>query len=255
VATADLKLGVSNLLGIVAPGSLLLAGLVVVGIGVEEYFGFRGYRTILSALANKDFLFTSVGLLVAYLLGSSIRLFANDAAEIFSGLYLRGIRRSRGGFSAQRFPYPVTTEWISEHIGPHVVEYLRSQNAAFAAEKNKHFYNYCKMMIRSQSPARADYLEAIESYVRFLAGAFVSSALTGLLCLPLAVAFYVHRRFELSLAYGLVSATMFIVIISVLERFRHQHAREVIHTWLSYYECSSSDCTSRSQLNGKYDAD
>src|SRR6266403_3541761 len=101
---SDLKLGISNLLGIVAPGSLLLAGLVVVGIGVEEYSGFRGYRTLLGALTNKDFLFTTVGLLVAYLLGSSIRLFANDVAEISSGLYLRGIRRNHNPVSSQRFP-------------------------------------------------------------------------------------------------------------------------------------------------------
>jgi hypothetical protein len=236
---SNLKLGISNILGIVAPGSLFLAGLLVVYVGVEESCGFHGYEHILRALIEKDFLFTSAGLLIAYLLGSSIRLFANDAAEIASGLYLRGIRGKRNSISAQRFPYPVVTEWIATNIGSHVVDYLRSQSPLFTTEGNKHFYNYCKMIVRSKSLRRAEYLETIESYVRFLAGAFVSSSMTGILCLPLAATFYIQHRLELALAYGMISATMLIVIISVLERFRHQHIREVIHTWLAYYECSS----------------
>jgi hypothetical protein len=239
MAAMDLKLGISNVLGIVAPGSLLLGGLTVAAVGLEEYFGFQGYRSIMNALTGKEILFTTCGLLIAYLFGSSIRLFANDAAEVSSGWYLRIIRRNRSPLAIQRFPYPFTNDWLETNIGPHVTQYLRSQSPTFGSERTKHFFNYCKMIVRARAPERADYLETIESYVRFLAGALVSSSLTTLLCLPLAVAFFLRRRYEIGFAYGFISLTMLIVVISVLERFRHQHCREVVHTWLAYYECSA----------------
>jgi hypothetical protein len=238
IANMDLKLGVSNILGIIAPGSLLVVGLTVTAVGVEEYWGFHGYRAILTAVTGKEIIFTTGGLLIAYLFGSSVRLFANDVAEISSGWYLRIVRRNHSPIATQRFPYPFVTEWIDTDIGPQVTAFLRSQSPTFGAERTKHFFNYCKMIVRARAPERADYLETIESYVRFLAGALVSSTLTACLCLPLSIAFLVGRRFEIGSAYCMISLTMLIVIVSVLERFRYQHSREVINTWLAYYECA-----------------
>lgn len=245
MADTDLKIGLSNVLGVVAPGGLLLAGLTLAGIGIEELFDHHGYRAVLSAVGGKEFLSTTAGLLAAYLLGSAIRLFANDLAEVCSGRYLRHLRGNSSALATQRFPYPIVLDWITADVGTHVFDYLKSKSPTFNREGNKHFFNYCKMIIRDSSPERANYLESIEAFVRFLAGAFVSSTLTFSVSLPLAVAFIARKRFELGLAYGLISLTMLIVIFSVMERFRFQHTREVALTWLAFYDSSTQLQSSR----------
>lgn len=235
------KFGLINILGIIAPGALLVAGLMLSTVGVFEFYHMTNYRPLLKIMGESQFVTIVLFLLASYLLGSTIRLLANDVTEIVSGWYLRKLRRRHSEIATQRFPYPIVSSWIAQNVDPKIVDRLRAANKDFDKERNKAFYNYCKMQIHSTSNARAVYCERIESYVRFLAGSFISSLITLSLTAVLCLLFCCSGRWDRAFGFGSVFFGMLMVCVVILERFRSQHTREVFYTWIAFYECSKSN--------------
>jgi hypothetical protein len=233
-----LKLGLATILGIIAPGSLVCFAISLGIIGTLEYHHLVGYRRLLAGLFESQILLTVLLLLLSFLLGSSIRLFANDVVEVLSGCYLRWIRRKKTRITGERFPYPVVAEWIRDKIDPKIEQYLSSKNSKFAEQGNKDFYNYCKMYVQAHSPARAALCEQIEAYVRFLAGSFISSLLTFAVSSTFSLLFWFSGRLAMAYSFFGLAISMMLVMVAILERFRHQHTREVIHTWVAFYDVS-----------------
>jgi cytochrome c biogenesis protein CcdA len=201
-----------------------------------EAQGNTTYRPVLVAAANAQFVTSTVLLLLAYLFGATVRLFANDLAEVASRRYLKIMRRGSTAMASERFPYPYIAERIRDNINPRITEFLAAENPSFAVEGNKDFYNYCKSYVRTHSPARADACEQIEGYVRFLAGAYCGATCVLVSCSVLAAVFVAAGRVSASIPLVAVAIAMLLVIMGILARFRQQHGREVMHTWIAYYD-------------------
>jgi len=235
------KFGLVNLLGIIGPGAMFLGGIILGMVGFLEFYGMVGYRAALQKIVESEFLTTVIFLIISYHLGSAIRLFANDITEVASSFYSRRIRRKRADQFKERFPYPIVTKWIAENVDLKIAEYLKSKNADFDKEGNKNFYNYCKMHVQAHSQVHFEICERIEAYVRFLAGSFIASCFTTGMSFIMAILFFSSGRNPHAILFVGILLVTLTVMIAVLERFGHQHRREVMYMWIAFYECSHKD--------------
>jgi hypothetical protein len=231
-----LRLGLVNLLGVLAPGFLFSIGALLGIVGALDLTGLANYRDTMAAFERSQGPLSAVALLLSLVFGSVIRLFANDAAEVISGVYLRWLRRKHDSLARERFPYPLVARQIEMNVGLQVVQFLCKQNRAYTDEGNKEYYNYCKIYVRTHSPSRADVCERIEAYVRFLAGVLLAALFTAIVAAALAVWAWVAGRQGVALALAWSFVLLGLVIAGIAERFRYQHTREVFHTWVSYYD-------------------
>jgi hypothetical protein len=187
-------------------------------------------------------LITVSAFFISYLFGSVVRLFANDFSEWLSGIYLRKIRRKKERYAKERFPYPVVAdEWIKK-CAPHIFKWYKEQYSMYSEELKfdsairKFYYNKCKADLYAIAPERAKYHARIESFVRFLAGSLVSNIILLIVSLPFGI-YFLYIKFNLLASIYIISTlSSLLLIIGILERFRHQHTREVVTLWTSYYE-------------------
>lgn len=243
------RVGLTDFFGIFSPGVFVLIAFALCIIGLAHIFqvDINTLETVNSVLKSWMVFINILALFASYLFGSVIRLFANDFAEVLSGFYLTKLRKKKSPIARERFPYPFAGGSF-ESSNPEIYRWYKERYEYFAEEDQldpwdrKYFFNKCKVDLYARSPERSQFYERIESFVRFLAGALVSCIILFNVTLPFGIYFFMINSGFLATVYITFAIFSLTAVISILERFRNQHTREVMTLWTSYYEaCCESE--------------
>jgi hypothetical protein len=236
--------------GVLSPGVLLLTSVILLTTAVAKllHVDLNAFKVVNSELKDWSFLIGMVCFFISYLFGSVIRLFANDFSEILSGFYHRNLKRKTDKIYMERFPYSFAAKSFNDS-NPEIFEWYQNKYQYFGRENElsawdkKYFFNKCKANLYAISPERAFFYEKVESFVRFLAGSLFASVIFLLVTFPFGIYFLISGSMCFASVYLSLSITIFLIIIGILERFRHQHTREVMAMWTSYYDALNPPST------------
>ncbi|UJB73414.1 hypothetical protein HRE53_32800 (plasmid) [Acaryochloris sp. 'Moss Beach'] len=126
------RLGLIELLGIISPGVFVLISLILSIFGFINVFqvDINTIKSFNSILENWMFLISIIFIFTSYLFGSIIRVFANDFAEVLSGLYLTHIKRKENPLAIERFPYPFAGKSF-KHSNPEIFKWYKKEVQLF----------------------------------------------------------------------------------------------------------------------------
>jgi len=200
------KFGVRNLIGIAAPGVILVATLAYGLINLTLFQ--NAYPAGLYQLENVQWVLLTGLLLFSYLFGNLLRIHSADRVDAISGRVLELKYLAEGSFHAkdvplfrqirervlagacqevpegfdqwllgtEAFPYPACKlRMFALNHPPEVVEYFQGFRGAVAPAR-KGFFDYCKMVVASREAegggALLQEVHAAEAHTRFFAGTY-----------------------------------------------------------------------------------
>lgn len=224
--------GTRGIFEIFVPGVFLL--LNIGGVLYLSPFIDQNTKDLLLSASSSPVLGLVIAICFGYLIGILLRLLPVDLADNLSAGWLRRFSRAatKGKkhetlFASEAFPYIEYMEETSRHyLLPEAAQfYKRVWAERKQTGQNKHFINFCKVLIASEDEHATFEIYAAEALTRYIAGMFYALIFAIVLILVVIVSSFATGQTPSGLIF--ILAAYFLAILEIIQNFRRIRVKEV----------------------------